>query len=114
MPCIIRSNSISVLKKNSKFTSYSQFINKSVIDIQLAYENNKAKCTINVVRKMFKTKSKRELTLAFIAVFKATYSEFLIRMDKALESGSSFTSSLYEIPSEHIKFELLKVLRNQL
>jgi hypothetical protein len=103
-----------MLKKNSKFTSYSQYINKNVIDIQLAYEKNKSKCRLSLVRKLFKAKSKRELVLAFVSVFKSIYSEFVVRMDKALESGSSFTSSLYEIPSEHIKFELLKVLRTQL
>lgn len=40
---IVRKNSISVLKRNTEFTAYSQFINKTVIDIQAAYDKNSEK-----------------------------------------------------------------------
>lgn len=113
-PVIVRQNTISILKKNSEFTAYSQYINKNVVDIQLAYEKNANRCRLSVVRKLFKNKSKRELTLAFISLFKAIYAELIIRMDKKFEEGSSFPNALYDIPSQTIKFDLLKLLRTQL
>ena len=43
VPILVRTNSISVLKRNTKFTAYSKYINKNVVDIQLAYERNPVK-----------------------------------------------------------------------
>lgn len=42
-PLVVREDSISILKRNSKFTSYSKYINKNVVDIQLSYEKNPLK-----------------------------------------------------------------------
>lgn len=114
VPCVMRHDSISILKENTNFTSYSQYINKNVIDIQLAYEKNADKCRLSLVRKLLKNKGKREKTLSFISLFKAVYSDLIVRMEKKFEEGSSFPSVLYDSPSEVIKFDLLKVLRTQL
>ena len=114
VPVIVREDTISVLKKNSSFNSYSKYINKNLIDIQLSYERNPAKCKLTAVRKLFKQKTPRELALSYISVFKSIYSEFIIRVEKRLEEGSGFPHSIYEIPSQSIKFDLLKLLRTQL
>jgi hypothetical protein len=114
VPVIVRTNTISILKRNTKFTAYSQYINKNVIDIQLAYEKNPKKCKLSVVRKLFKNKSKRESALACVSLFKSVFSELIVRMEKKLEEGSCFPSALYDIPSQSLKFDLLKLLRTQL
>ncbi|CAI2363566.1 unnamed protein product [Moneuplotes crassus] len=113
VPLVVREDSISILKRNSKFTSYSKYINKNVVDIQLAYEKNPLKCMQNIV-KNFKQKTKRELALSFISIFKAVYSEFIVRVEKRLEQGTGFPKSIYEIPSQSIKFDVLKLMRSQL
>ena len=114
VPVVVRHNSISILKRNSQFTSYSQYVNKNVVDIQLSYEKSQKKCCMTVVKKLFKNKSKRELSLACISLFKSIYSEFIVRMEKKREEGVSFPNTLYDIPSQTIKFDLLKLLRSQL
>ena len=47
-------------------------------------------------------------------MYKSIYSEFITRVEKRLEEGSGFPNSLFEIPSQTIKFDLLKLLRTQL
>jgi len=117
VPVVVRQTCISILKKNTEFTAYSNYINKTVIDTQAAYEKNRDKCRMGIARKLFKNKSRRELALAFISLFVSIYSEFLNRLDKKLEEGKSFAQIVEMIdgvPSETVKLELLKLLRSQL
>lgn len=67
-----------------------------------------------LVKKLFKHKSPREMALSFISLMKSAYSELIVTMDRKFEEGRSFPSELYDKPSEHLKFELLSVLRSQL
>ena len=111
---VIRRNSISILKRNTEFTAYSQYINKTMIDIQASFDKNPDKWRMYLVKNFLRNKTIREKTLSFVALMKLVYSELIVTMDKRFEWGFDFPKELYNKPSQHMKFELLSLLRSQL
>lgn len=67
-----------------------------------------------LVKNFLRNKTLREKALSLVALMKAVYSELIVTMDKRFESGYDFPNELYDKPSEHIKFELLSLLRSQI